>query len=521
MLFFNSISDSLIEIAQMNELPQKLEYVCRILKNNLNLKEVGIVTIFPVKIHKSNIILSTTTSQLKKIISKNDSAVQFVINTGKEAIVNKKYKKFMEYKKYKLPFVCFLFKDENLKMVFLLIPKDEIKEYYRQLCRGIFLILKSKVNELLLKERYEETSKLIEISNILNSTLNLNLLLQRIISEGRKALKVEGCSVILKDNKTGDLVFHTVSGKKSKELKKIKIPPGKGIAGWIIENRKPAIVNDVTQDKRFYSGADRRSGFKTRNLLGVPLFARDKLLGLIEAVNKKGGENFTESDMKFLMGIANQAGIAIQNAIFYKENRNLFISIIKTLINAVEAKDIYTRGHSERVTKYTILLAKELNLNGKELENIFLSALLHDIGKIGINEAILLKPGKLTPEEFEEIKKHPIIGERIMAPITALKDVLPGIRNHHERWDGRGYPDGLKGEDIPLAGRIIALADTFDAMTSDRPYRKALPVKVALEEIKRCAGSQFDPYIAEKFIKLVKRKKDEILKMELDYERMV
>ena len=150
-----------------------------------------------------------------------------------------------------------------------------------------------------------------------------------------------------------------------------------------------------------------------------------------------------------------------------------------------------------------------MKLPSQEIEKVQLAGLLHDIGKIGIDEKILQKPARLTPDEYKEIQKHPVIGESIMKHINALKDVLPGIRNHHERWDGRGYPDKLKGKKIPLLGRIIALADTYDAITSDRPYRKGASSKYALEEITRCAGSQFDPELARIFVKAVKYKKDQ------------
>lgn len=182
--------------------------------------------------------------------------------------------------------------------------------------------------------------------------------------------------------------------------------------------------------------------------------------------------------------------------------RELFYKTIKSISSALDAKDPYTHGHSLRVTLYSLILAKELNLNDKTLEEIELAGLLHDIGKIGIPQSILCKPGKLTDEEFAVMKSHPENSEKLVSSIKKLNGIKNWLKAHHEKWDGTGYPEHLKGEEIPLSARIIALADTYDAMTSTRSYRKALEHEVAMEEIKRCSGTQFDPNLAELFIKL-------------------
>ena len=182
-----------------------------------------------------------------------------------------------------------------------------------------------------------------------------------------------------------------------------------------------------------------------------------------------------------------------------KDLRELFYKTIKLIAAALDAKDPYTHGHSMRVTMYSMILAKKLNLDDTMLEEIETAGLLHDIGKIGIPQRILCKPGKLTDEEYEVMKSHPEQGEKMLKDIKKLTLISNWLRTHHEKWDGTGYPNGLKGEEIPLSGRIIALADTYDAMTSDRPYRKALSHEIAIEEIKRCAGTQFDPVLAQLF----------------------
>ena len=190
------------------------------------------------------------------------------------------------------------------------------------------------------------------------------------------------------------------------------------------------------------------------------------------------------------------------NKIFYKELRELFYKTIRAISNALDTKDSYTNGHSLRVTLYSMILAKKLGLDETYMEDIEIAGLLHDIGKIAMPKSILCKNGKLTDEEFLVMKSHPVRGEKIVLNIKKLQVISEWVKSHHEKWDGSGYPDGLKGEQIPLPGRIIALADTYDAMTSTRPYRTALSHDVAMLEIRRCSGTQFDPNLADIFISL-------------------
>jgi len=194
--------------------------------------------------------------------------------------------------------------------------------------------------------------------------------------------------------------------------------------------------------------------------------------------------------------------MASNNKVFYNELRELFYKTIRAISNALDTKDSYTNGHSLRVTLYSMILAKELNLDDAFMEDIEIAGLLHDIGKIAMPKSILCKNGKLTDEEFLVMKSHPLRGEKIVINIKKLHMISSWVKAHHEKWDGKGYPDGLKGTEIPLPGRIIALADTYDAMTSTRPYRTALSHEVAISEIKRCAGTQFDPELAALFVSL-------------------
>ncbi len=194
--------------------------------------------------------------------------------------------------------------------------------------------------------------------------------------------------------------------------------------------------------------------------------------------------------------------MASNNKVFYKELRELFYKTIRAISNALDTKDSYTNGHSLRVTLYSMILSKELHFDDAYMEDIEIAGLLHDIGKIAMPKSILCKNGRLTDDEFLVMKSHPVRGEKIVINIKKLQVISEWVKAHHEKWDGSGYPDGLKGEEIPLAGRIIAIADTYDAMTSTRPYRTALSHEVAISEIKRCAGTQFDPKLAEIFVSL-------------------
>lgn len=200
-----------------------------------------------------------------------------------------------------------------------------------------------------------------------------------------------------------------------------------------------------------------------------------------------------------------------------KKLENSYMESIEILRYTVEAKDQYTRGHSERVSDYSVLVGEKLGLSDADIHTLKIGGLFHDIGKIGVPDAVLSKPGKLTDEEYEEIKKHPTIGAQILSNATIFADIIPIVKYHHERYDGRGYPEGLVGEDIPYLARIAAVADTYDAMRSRRPYRDALPIDIVKEEFKKNIGTQFDPDIASLFLDIIKNDYDKLEKIENSY----
>lgn len=239
-----------------------------------------------------------------------------------------------------------------------------------------------------------------------------------------------------------------------------------------------------------------------KHFICVPLIRDRRPLGVLLAIDKHDHNDFNSTDVKLLGNVAGQCSIFLENAGLYQDMHDLFMGLLHALTRSIDAKDAYTRGHSQRVADLSRALAQKIGLPDDVCERVYLSGLLHDVGKIGVPEAVLTKPGRLTDVEFEAIKKHPEIGAEILGNIKQLQDVVPGVLYHHERWDAKGYPYGLAGERIPLLGRIICVADSFDAMSSTRTYRPALPLQTVLAEIKRCAGVQFDPALANVFLTL-------------------
>jgi len=236
----------------------------------------------------------------------------------------------------------------------------------------------------------------------------------------------------------------------------------------------------------------------------MPLKIGDKTIGYFELGNVDPA-TMGEEEKQILLTLASQAAIAIENARLFEETQRTYYETIKGLAQALEARDSYTKGHSERVTKYALLISDELGLDDDQKRLISYAGLLHDIGKIGISDSVLNKKSALSSEDRKAIENHPLFGDQILGPIKFLREAQDIVLHHHERYDGNGYPSRLKGEEIPLLARIITVADSFDAMTSDRPYRKALTVEHALSELKTKAGSQFDPNIVRVFEKVIEK----------------
>lgn len=252
-----------------------------------------------------------------------------------------------------------------------------------------------------------------------------------------------------------------------------------------------------------------RTGIRSmRSFLGVPLWTRQRFVGMLCLGNKRTGEHFTKDDLDLLGTLSTQASLAIYNAQLFDAQRQTLLGTIEALAHAIEAKDGYTIEHCERMTERALALAQAMNLPPQEVENIRMGAILHDIGKIGIPDSILNKPGKLTAEEYEIMKEHPAIGARIVQSVGPLTGVVTIVKHHHERYDGSGYPDRLAGTDIPLGARIIGVVDTYGAMTEDRVYRAAPGHHRAVEELSNLAGKQFDPEIVTAYLRLLEVRPD-------------
>jgi len=360
------------------------------------------------------------------------------------------------------------------------------------------------------REMVERLRALLDVGVELGATLDRGHLLGLILEQVCRLLQTEAASIFELDEASGELVLCATTRPVPEELGTIRIPVGEGIAGWVAREGRTEVVPDVRQDSRFYPQVGEQTGFITRSILCTPLVIQEqvagqegifrrRVIGVAQALNKRDGEPFTRADIEIFEGLARQAAIAMERVRLYRQVNDLFASALMALAEAMEAKDSYTRGHTRRVTDFSVAIAEELGLPPEEVHKVRTAAMLHDIGKIGMPDAILQKPGRVDEAEREVIRRHPQEGERILRPLQHLHEVLPGVAEHHERYDGTGYPRGLRGEEISLYGRIVAVADVFDALTSERCYRQAMPVEAALEEMRAQAGRAFDPHVLGAF----------------------
>jgi HD-GYP domain-containing protein (c-di-GMP phosphodiesterase class II) len=345
-----------------------------------------------------------------------------------------------------------------------------------------------------LANTYEELTLIDQISGGMRVNRSSSDFFRQACLELMQVISVRGMGVVLSNEKLKqDPVLYG----------ELSLPPGHvqrlsdQLLATFAQKKNCVLINDLKTDKNY-----KWLGEHAQQLLAVPLQAREQTLGCLFALDKANGTEFDSVDSKLVTSISNESAIYLENAILFGDVHGLMMGLLHSLTSAVDAKDAYTCGHSERVALLSRHLAGLAGRPDPEIERIYMAGLLHDVGKIGVPESVLQKTGKLTPEEFDQMKKHPEIGARILADVKQVEDIIPGVLYHHERYDGKGYPSGIAGKDIPLMGRIICLADCFDAMTSNRTYRKALPLEVALAEIRRCSGTQFDPELAETFLKI-------------------
>lgn len=350
---------------------------------------------------------------------------------------------------------------------------------------------------------------LLKVGRTIAVETNIDTLLKIIAQEIKQALNADRCTVFLLDEEKHELWSKVALGLGMQE---IRFASNLGLAGHVATTGETVNIKDAYTDKRFNKEIDMQTGYKTKTILCMPIRnLSHQIVGVFQVLNKKGGE-FTAKDEDLLIAIGSSAGIALENAnlfnkqkILIEEQKQLFSSFIDTLSASIDARDKITSGHSKRVTMYASLICDELNMNEKEKEVIKHASLLHDIGKIGIKDSILQKEGKLTPEEYDHIKQHANITHDILGKIYVSKEfenVAQIASSHHERYDGTGYFQGLKGDNIPLGGRILAVSDVFDAITSKRHYRSKMQIQDAIKILMDGSGSHFDKKIVDVFLSI-------------------
>lgn len=242
----------------------------------------------------------------------------------------------------------------------------------------------------------------------------------------------------------------------------------------------------------------------------VPIAIKGELKGVIFTGPKLAGDDYTDYDLDIMTFIANSVGIGMENSRLLSQLKLTYLQTLRSLISIVEAKDPYTKGHTERVASYAMALANRMEMSEEDMRRIMFAALLHDIGKMGVLDTIINKPGPLTDDEWELMRAHPVVGAAIVGKMEFLTGTVEIVRHHHESWNGKGYPDGLEGEDIPLGARIVTVADSFDAMTTDRPYRRALTIEEALHRLEENSGVQFDAKLVKVFVAYVREKRSDL-----------
>jgi putative nucleotidyltransferase with HDIG domain len=346
-----------------------------------------------------------------------------------------------------------------------------------------------------LTKKVLELATLYEMSRALGSTLDLDVLLDSVLDSAMRIFNVDSGYVMLRDKTSGGLELRAWRGiaQTKPDDKAVR----SSMSEWVVRQGRPLIFNPP-QDDRSEEHIDSVTGALAA--LCVPLVSNEGVIGSICVGSRDRAFRFSSDDVRLLSTIANHVTIAIGNIELFLSLQEAYLATVRSLAAAVDAKDPFTRGHSDRVALYAKAIAEKLDLSGEQCTALEMAAYLHDIGKIGIREAILLKPGKLDAEEMGQMRHHPLIGANILRPVAFPWPIAPVVRHHHEHFDGKGYPAGLKGEEIPLLARILTVADAYEAMTSDRPYRRGRTQDEAIEELHRCEDTHFDSRIVVAFV---------------------
>ncbi len=345
-----------------------------------------------------------------------------------------------------------------------------------------------------LTKRLVELYAFYDMSKALGTTLDLDELLDTVLDSALKVLRADSGYVMLIDRETDDLVLKARRGVQGPIEKPEEV--SESIGRWVLQEGKPLLFGEGKYRDAGLSATEETP----KSAICVPLKVKDMVIGVITVSNSSADSQFTDENVRLLSSLSGNAAVAIENAQLFKSLEEAYMGTVKALAAAIDAKDSYTQGHSTQVAQYVLMLGEELGLSEDDKKAVETAAYLHDIGKIGVRDEILLKPGRLSLNEMNEIRHHSMISANILAPVPFPWQVTPIVRHHHERWDGSGYPAGLKGQEIPVLARVLAVADAFDAMTSKRPYRKRKSIEEAIGELRACAGTHFDPELVEPFI---------------------
>jgi putative nucleotidyltransferase with HDIG domain len=359
------------------------------------------------------------------------------------------------------------------------------------------LLEKARADASRLDLRTRDLEALNEAGMRLATFTDFDALVRGVMATARRALPFRTCALLLLDGE--ELVVRGLFGFDNGIDVGLRLQRGHGVSWRCIESAAPILVDDVAEDPDYVLGLR-----GCRCEMAAPILGPSGPVGVFTAESPKP-HAFNEDSLSLFATFAHQVAAAIENTRLHETNRHTFYQTIRALAQALEQRDSYTMGHSERVTRYALRIATFLGVTERDRDVIQQAGLLHDIGKIGVRDAVLLKPGRLTGEEREDIERHPIIGDSILHPVSFLGEALDAVLHHHEHWDGTGYPSGLAGDRIPLVARVIAVADTYDAMTSRRPYRDAMTHEAAVAEIRRYSCTQFDPAVVEAFAATVGR----------------
>ncbi|MFH1283081.1 MAG: HD domain-containing phosphohydrolase [bacterium] len=383
--------------------------------------------------------------------------------------------------------------------------------------------IKNKLNEKIKFNQESYIESLNKIDNLIMMLISIHEfgmttlgmssrdeLTKSILDSASRLVHAEMGSLMLLERETRELVIVVAKGLPRGVVTQTRVAIGEGIAGKVAQMGKAIHVEDIESDPRFLRTNLERYGSKS--FISVPLRVKSRVIGVLNINSNSSDRIFDERDLKLLTILADQAAITLENFDLYENLQQFYLEMVQTLARAIDAKDSYTHEHADRAKYFAGEVARELNLPEQIVRHIEYAALMHDVGKIGIDEKILNKTGQLSPEEVKVIRKHPAIGNRIIAPVAFLAPVAPMVLYHQEWYNGQGYPDGLAGEEIPLGARIVAIIDAYDAMTSDRPYRKALKKEFAVTELKKYAGIQFDPKVVEAFLRVLEKEEKKFIK---------